>query len=345
MKALTYQGPEDIRYDTVPDPTPHDTQGAIVRVSACGICGSDLHIYRGHGFSDQVGYCVGHEAVGEVVEVGSGVRRYRVGDRVLVPASVGCGSCGPCRKGIVLACEIRPSVYGVGLGLEGSQAEAVAVPHADGNLAPIPDGVSDNAAVLLTDNAPTAWFGARRARIEPGDDVAVIGLGPVGLFAVMAAQLMGAGRVFAIDLVGSRRQQAKSLGAIPIDGEPRESIQELTKGRGVNAAIEAVGADATIDMAIKLCGRLGRVSVVGANQSPKFAFPMKLVQAMGLEFSIGLCSVQYELDALMNLTLAGRLHPETIVTHTFPLSQGPEAYALFNSRTDGVSKVVLDPTR
>src|SRR6478752_9002575 len=153
MRALTYQGPFDVRVVDVPDPVPFDAEAAVVRVRACGICGSDLHIYEGHGFSPDLGFCVGHEAVGEVVAVGSGVRGFDIGDRVLVPASTGCNVCEPCRRGWVLGCRSGLSgCYGLGHALEGSQAEAVAVPAADRNLQRIGDAIGDDAAVVLTDN-------------------------------------------------------------------------------------------------------------------------------------------------------------------------------------------------
>ena len=345
MRALTYHGPYDVRVESIADPRPFNDESAIVAIRACGICGSDLHIYEGHGFSPDLGFCVGHEAVGEVVEVGAAVRQFRVGDSVLVTASVGCNSCGPCRAGYVLGCELgRSGCYGLGALLPGSQAELVAVPAADGNLMRIPDGVSDDAALVLTDNAPTAWYGARRARIEPGDVVAVVGLGPVGIMSVLAAQIMGASRVLAIDLVEERRVAAAALGAEPVDGDPRVVVRELTNGRGADVVLEAVGADATIDLATKIAARGARVSVVGVNQNSAFPMHMALAQFNELEFSIGLCSVQRELPALLALTQSGRLHPEVVVTHHLPLSEGDEAYRLFHSRADGVGKVVLDPT-
>ena len=271
MRALTYHGPFDVRVDTIDDPQPFDDEGAVVAIRACGICGSDLHIYEGHGFSPDLGFCVGHEAVGEVVEVGAAVSRFRVGDSVLVSASTGCNACVPCRAGYVLGCERgRSGCYGLSGMLPGSQAEYVSVPSADGNLVAIPEGVSDDAALVLTDNAPTAWYGARRARIEPGDTVAVIGLGPVGIMAVLAAQVMGAGRVLAIDLVDERRAAAAALGAEPVDGDPRRTVRELTGGRGVNAVIEAVGADTTIDLGIKIAARSTRF---GGGRQPEFGIP------------------------------------------------------------------------
>src|SRR4051812_5661861 len=345
MRALTYQGPFDVRVVDVPDPVPFDAEAAVVRVRACGICGSDLHIYEGHGFSPDLGFCVGHEAVGEVVAVGDAVTRFRVGDSVLVPGSVGCATCGPCRAGYVLGCERnRAGCYGLSAMLPGSQAEAVAVPCADGNLVAIPEGISDDAALVLTDNAPTAWYGARRARICPGDVVAVVGLGPVGIMSVLAAQIMGAGRVLAIDLVESRRDAAAALGAEPIAGDPRVTVRELTNGRGADVVLEAVGADATIDLSTKIAARGARVSVVGVNQNAAFPMHLALAQFNELEFSIGLCSVQRELPTLLALTRSGRLRPEVVVTHHVPLSAGDDAYRLFHSRADGVGKVALDPS-
>lgn len=345
MRALTYHGPFDVRVEEIADPKPFDAEGAVVAIRACGICGSDLHIYEGHGFSPDLGFCVGHEAVGEVVEVGSAVSRFRVGDSVLVSASTGCNSCGPCRAGYVLGCERgRSGCYGLSAILPGSQAEYVSVPAADGNLVAVPAGVSDDAALVLTDNAPTAWYGARRARIQPGDTVAVIGLGPVGIMAVVAAQVMGAGRVLAIDLVAERRAAAESLGAEPVDGDPRLAVREMTAGRGVHAVIEAVGADVTIDLALKIAARGARVSVVGVNQNSAFPMHLQLAQFNEIEFSIGLCSVQRELPALLALTESGRINPEVVVTHHLPLSAGDDAYRLFHSRKGGVGKVVLDPT-
>ncbi len=346
MRALTYHGPFDVRVTDSPDPDLFDDESAVVRVRACGICGSDLHIYEGHGFSPELGYCVGHEAVGEVVDVGSAVRRFRVGDEVLVSASTGCNACGPCRAGYVLGCERnRSGCYGLGPGLQGSQAEYVAVPCADGNLVARPEGLSDAAAIVLTDNAPTAWYGARRARIEPGDTVAVVGLGPVGLMAVQSAFVLGAGRVLGIDLVPERRAAAAALGAEPVDGDPKVVVRDRTRGRGADAVIEAVGADATIDLSIKIAARGARISIVGVTQSPAFPMHLQLAQFNELEIAAGLCSVQRELPTLLALTAAGRLRPEAVVTHHLALSDGADAYARFHAREDGVGKVVLDPAR
>jgi threonine dehydrogenase-like Zn-dependent dehydrogenase len=344
VKALTYHGPRDICWESVPDATlPHE-RAAVVRVRAAGICGSDLHIYDGHGFSPGTGYALGHEAVGEVVEVGSAVERFAVGDSVLLTASVGCGHCDACGRGVVFLCANpgEAGVYGIGHALGGCQAELVAVPAADMNLVAMPAGMSDDTGLVLTDNAPTGWYGARLARIAPGDTVAVVGLGPVGLMAVAAAWIMGAARVLGVDLVPERRARAATLGAEPVGDDPAADVLRLTGGRMADVVVEAVGADATIELAMGLAGRSGRVSVVGVNQNPAFTFNMLMAQIKCLEFTIGLCSVQRELPALLALTEGGRLDPGAVVSHHLPLEAGAEAYALFAAREDGVSKVVLD---
>jgi len=347
MKALVYQGPERITYETVDDPTPADTESVIVKVDRCAICGSDLHIYHGHGFSPDTGFCVGHEAIGEIVEVGSGVKRFRSGDRVIIAGGVGCTECEHCRAGRVDLCERGPGrVFGVSAGLPGGQAEAVAVPAADTTLTNIPEGVNDEQALLLTDNLPTGYYGAERAEIVPGQSVAVIGLGPVGMLAAESALLMGASRVFAIDRVRERLDAAETLGATAVRSDtPVDEIREATKGRGVDAAIEAVGADETICMGLHLVRTGGVVSVVGVNQSMDCRFPMGLAFAKSIALHIGLCPVQSFWPKLIPLIQNGRLKPDRVITHRVGLSEGEQAYRQFAAREDGVMKTVLEPGR
>ncbi len=345
MKALRYYGARDVRYEAMDDPTPQSDRDAIIKVTACSICGSDLHIYHGHGFSEDVGFCVGHEAVGEVVEVGRGVHRLKVGDRVMIPAAVGCGSCRSCLAGNVANCEYNAgSCYGLSAKLQGSQADAVRVPAADVNAVSVPDGVSMEQALMMTDALATAWFGARNADIKPGSSVAVIGLGPIGLMAVDSAFVMGAHVVYAIDPIAERRAMAEASGAIALHpDEALERIKQDTHGNKLDCVVEVVGSEATVDFALRLVKRRGTVSVIGVQQSRRFAFPLERAFAAGLTFRIGTCSVPEELPALFPLVQSGRLRPEKYVSHRMPLSQGAEAYRLFEAREAGALKMVLTP--
>ena len=347
MKALVYHGVTDIRFETVPDPTPTDAGGAVVRIERTAICGSDLHIYHGQ-MNPEPGYSVGHECIGEVVETGSRVGRFKVGDRVLVSGVVGCGECAPCHAGTVTACERGfPTVFGTNQGLDGGQAEALAVPRADHALHAIPDGVSADQAVLLTDILPTGYLGARDAHIRPGQDVAIVGMGPVGLMALMSAKLFGPARIFALDSVPERLAVAETLGAIPCDvsGDVQTQVLEATGGFGPHAVIECVGADASIQTSLALVRRGGFVSVVGVSTNMAFPFPMALALIKGITFHIGVCSVPEFWPTLVPLIAEGKLCPETVFPHRMGLSEGADAYALFDSRRDGVLKVLLDPSR
>lgn len=345
MKALRYYGARDVRYEAMDDPTPQSDRDAIIKVTACSICGSDLHIYHGHGFSEDIGFCVGHEAVGEVVEVGRGVHRLKVGDKVMIPAAVGCGACRSCLAGNVANCEFNAGAcYGLSAKLQGSQAEAVRVPAADVNAVPVPEGVSMEQALMMTDALATAWFGARNADIRPGSSVAVIGLGPIGLMAVDSAFVMGAHVVYAIDPIAERRAMAEASGAIALHpDEALERIKQDTHGNKLDCVVEVVGSDATVDFALRLVKRRGTVSVIGVQQSRRFAFPLERAFAAGLTFRIGTCSVPEELPALFPLVQSGRLRPEKYVSHRMPLSQGGDAYRLFEAREAGALKMVLTP--
>ncbi|MCC2603669.1 alcohol dehydrogenase family protein [Sphingopyxis yananensis] len=345
MKALRYYGTRDIRYESMDDPTPQSDRDAIIKVDACSICGSDLHIYHGHGFSEDVGFCVGHEAVGEVVEVGRGVSRLKVGDKVMIPAAVGCGACRSCLSGVVALCEYSlGSCYGLSAQLQGSQAEAVRVPAADSNAVLIPDGVSADQALMMTDAMATAWYGARNADIGPGSSVAIIGLGPIGLMAVDSAFIMGAHVVYAIDPIAERRALAQQAGAIALHPDGAlDAIKEATKGQKLDCVVEVVGHDSTVDLALRLVRRRGTVSVIGVQQSRRFPFPLERAFAAGLTFRAGTCSVPEELPTLFLLVQSGRLRPEKYISHRLPLRDGAAAYQLFEAREAGALKMVLTP--
>ena len=343
MKALRYYGARDIRHEDMDDPKLESERDAIIQMTGCSICGSDLHIYHGHGFSEDIGFCVGHEAVGEVVEVGRAVTRLKAGDKVMMPAAVGCGACRSCLAGVVNSCEFNAgSCYGLSAKLQGVQSQAFRVPAADTNAILIPEGISEDQALMMTDALATAWFGARNADIRPGSSVAVIGLGPIGLMAVDSAFVMGAHVVYAIDPIAERRALAAQSGAIALSPEEAlERVREDTHGKKLDCVVEAVGHDATVDLALRLIARRGTVSVIGVQQSRRYAFPLERAFAAGLTFRIGTCSVPEEWPALIPLVQSGRLKPERYISHHLPLSEGAEAYALFDSREAGALKMVL----
>jgi threonine dehydrogenase-like Zn-dependent dehydrogenase len=258
MKAVVFHGPGDIRLDEVPKPRLRDKTDAIVRLTLSAICGTDLHFVRGTLPGVKSGTVLGHEGVGVVESVGDEVRNFRPGDRVLIPSTIGCGYCSYCRAGYFSQCDVAPKELGAqgtvffggpeeAGGLNGLQAEFARVPFANATLVKLPDDVSDEQAILLSDIFPTGYMGAEMAEICPGNTVAVFGCGPVGQFAIASAKMMRAGRIFAIDTVPSRLDMARNQGAEAIDyneEDPVKTIKQLTGGIGVDRAIDAVGVDA-----------------------------------------------------------------------------------------------------
>ena len=345
MRAVVLHGERDIRVDDVPDAGVPGPDGLLLRVDRTAICGSDLHLY--HGPMTVPGAHLGHEFVGTVEEVGADVQTVRAGDRVLVSGVIGCGRCQACRAGDVVVClNAGTKVFGTSLELAGGQAEAVAVPAADTSVIKIPDAISEEQAVLLTDILPTGYLGALRADITPGDVVVVIGLGPVGVFALQCAQLHGPSRILAVDMVPERLARAEELGAEPIDASDGATIAKVldaTGGRGAPAVIEAVGADQTISDALFCAAPGGTVSVIGVNLNLGLPMPMPVLLMKRLTFRVTLASIPTTWPALLPLVASGRLHPEDVFTHHLGLSEAAEAYRLFESRTDGVLKVLLDP--
>jgi threonine dehydrogenase-like Zn-dependent dehydrogenase len=347
MRAVVLRGERDIVVEDVPDAGVPGPDGLLLRVDRTAICGSDLHLY--HGPMTVPGAHLGHEFVGTVEEVGTGVRTVRAGDRVLVSGVIGCGICASCRAGDVVVCQnAGTKVFGTSLELPGGQAEAVAVPAADASVLAIPEGISDEQAVLLTDILPTGYLGALRADITPGDVVVVIGLGPVGVFALQCAQLHGPSRILAVDMVPDRLARAAELGAEPIDasdGNTVAKVYEATGGRGAQAVIEAVGADQSINDAILCAAPGGTISVIGVNLNLAYPFPMPIALFKRLTFRVTLASIPTTWSALVPLIATGKLHPEDVFTHRMGLSEAAEAYRIFEAREDGVLKVLLDPTK
>jgi threonine dehydrogenase-like Zn-dependent dehydrogenase len=345
MRATVLNGPRDVSLETVPDPVLPGPEGIVVTVERTAICGSDLHLF--HDAPTGSGIRLGHEAIGTVAEVGARVRNVARGDRVLVSGVIGCGTCGPCLAGQPNIClNDKAAAFGTMPDLPGGQAEAMAVPFADLFALRIPENVADEEAVLLTDILPTGYLGALRASIRPGATVAVIGLGPVGIMALQCAALFGPARILAVDQVPERLARAERLGAEPIDASSvpgAAQVMEATGGRGADSVIEAVGADATVLDAVSCATAGGTVSIVGVNLSLALPFPMGLVFLKSLTLRTIFAPVPGTWPALVPLVQAGRLQLTDTFTHRMPLSQVSEAYDLFDSRRDGVLKVLLLP--
>jgi threonine dehydrogenase-like Zn-dependent dehydrogenase len=345
MRATVLNGPRDVSLETVPDPLLPGPEGIIVTVERTAICGSDLHLF--HAAPTGSGIRLGHEAIGTVAEVGKQVRNIARGDRVLVSGVIGCGTCGPCLAGQPNIClNDKAAAFGTMPDLPGGQAEAMAVPFADLFALRIPENVADEEAVLLTDILPTGYLGALRASIRPGATVAVIGLGPVGIMALQCAGLFGPARILAVDQVPERLARAERLGAEPIDASSAPGaaqVMEATGGRGADSVIEAVGADATVLDAVSCAKSGGTVSIVGVNLSMALPFPMGLVFLKSLTVRTIFAPVPGTWPALVPLVQSGRLQVADTFTHRMQLSQVAEAYDLFDSRRDGVLKVLLLP--
>lgn len=341
MRQVVIEGPHQVRVVEAPDAVPPDADGVVVAVDATAICGSDLHFYDGdipvgHGFS------VGHEFLGTVVEVGSQVRRFRTGDRVLTASVAGCGRCDGCATGDPVTCVEGPKVFGSGA-LPGGQASAVAVPSADFQLLAIPEGLNDEAALLLTDNLNTGWIGAKRADIPAGGTVVVLGLGAVGLCAVRAAFALGAGRVLAADPVAGRRALAADSGAIPIEGSTVEAVREATGGRGADAVIDAVALDTTLTDALTCVRAGGTVSVIGVHNLDPYPLPILVGLFRSVTLRMTTAPVHQTWKELVPLVVNGRIRTDGIFTHRFPLAEAAEAYAAVAARTAECIKVMMQP--
>ena len=345
MKAATFQGVGEVRVMDVPKPSLHGPDEALIKVTLGAICGSDLHAYHGR-IPMAAGELLGHEFVGVVQEVGPAVKRFKRGDRVVVSFYTACGHCALCRKGWFNECQ-NMATFGFGAllgGLGGGQSEYVVVPLADHSMELIPEGMSDEQAIFVGDILSTGMFAAERAEIHPGDVVAVIGAGPVGLMATMCAQLFGPARVLVVDMVESRLEIAQELGGTPINGSrahPVEAIAGYTGGIGADSSIEAVGLTATVDTAIQCVRGGGTISVVGVPSEFTADFPYYHMWEKSLTFRSGRCNVQKYMRPLLDLIAAGRLRPDLIISHRMKLDQAAEAYMMFDARE--ATKIVLTP--
>ncbi|WZH53334.1 MAG: glutathione-dependent formaldehyde dehydrogenase [Nocardioides alkalitolerans] len=388
MRALTWQGVNQLSVETVPDPrivNPHDV---VLRVRRSAVCGSDLHFIGGYIPTMREGDVIGHEFVGDVVEVGSEVTGVGVGDRVVVPSFIGCGACWHCTHDEWSLCDNshpKPELSEVALGYPtggiygythafggyaGSSAEYVRVPYAASNCFVVPESITDDQAVFVSDAAPTGWMGADFADIRPGDTVAVWGCGGVGLMAQNAARIMGAGRVIGIDLLPERLALAREIGSETVDlrsvGSLQETLRDLTGGRGPDSCIEAVGMEAQgrglqgaydkVKQAVRLetdratplreavlaCRKGGTVAVIGV-WGLLDKFPMGAVMNKGLTVRSAQQHGQAYVPTLLEHVAAGALRTDLLATHVMPLEQGPEGYAMFKEKADGCVRAVFAP--
>jgi threonine dehydrogenase-like Zn-dependent dehydrogenase len=388
MKALCWHGRNDIRCDTVPDPIIEDSRDVIIKVTSCAICGSDLHLMDGLMPTMKSGDVLGHEFMGEVVEVGQGFTKFKKGDRIIVPFNINCGECRQCKLGNFSVCErsnrnaeMAAAMFGyttAGLfgyshltgGYAGGQAEYVRVPMADVAPMKVPDGMDDESVLFLTDILPTGWQAAEHCEIQGGETIAVWGAGPVGIFTIQSAKIMGAERIIAIETVPERIALAKKAGATDIIGfmneDVFERIKEITKGEGADAVIDCVGMEASaghggitgmlstvqekltaterpyaLAEAIKAVRPCGIVSVPGVYGGPLPVNMGSIVQK-GLTLKSGQTHVKRYLEPLTKLIQEGKIDTTFLITHRSQnLAEGPDLYKTFRDKKDGCVKVVF----
>ncbi|MFF8843360.1 alcohol dehydrogenase catalytic domain-containing protein [Streptomyces sp. NPDC015127] len=343
MKALVFQGPGQTSWQDVPDPDIEDAADAVVRVDAVTICGTDLHIIKGDVPEVAPGRILGHEAVGEVVEVGSDVRTVRPGDRVLVSCISACGRCRFCRENHYGQCR-EGGGWVLGHLIDGTQAEYVRVPFADLSVHPLPSAVNSDDAVLLADIFPTAYeVGVLNGRVQPGDTLVVVGAGPIGLATIATAKLFTPGRIIAVDLAEARLAAAQAIGAdatVNAAEGPESLVEDLTEGLGADVVVEAVGVPEAFEMCTRMVRPGGRVANVGVHGKPA-TLHLEDLWIKDVTITTGLVDT-YSTPLLLGMLAAGRLPSSELVTHRFEMGQMEEAYDVFSRAADtGALKVVL----
>ncbi len=336
MKAVVYHGPGEKQWEEVPDPEIKDATDVIVQVDTTTICGTDLHILKGDVPAVTDGRILGHEGVGTIVEVGSAVNTLQQGDRVIISCVSSCGSCSYCQQRLPSHCLHEEGASGVGwiLGhlIHGTQAEYVRIPFAENSLHKLPEGVSDEAGLVLSDILPTGFeIGVRNGRVKPGDVVAVIGAGPVGLSAIMTAGLYGPSRVIAVDLDDNRLELAKQFGATDTVNNSEDSWQDqvmaMTDGLGVDTSMEAVGIPPTFKAAIDIIRPGGTVANIGVHGT-SVELPLQDLWIKDIAITTGLVSATTT-PMLLKLVAQDKLSPEAFVTHRFQLDDFMDAYDTF----------------
>jgi alcohol dehydrogenase len=345
MKALVFGGPGQRSWETADDPGIVDPTDVIVKIDTTTICGTDLHILKGDVPAVTEGRILGHEAVGTVVEAGSAVTSLKPEDRVLVPAITSCGRCGPCKRGMAAHCQGAGGIGWIfGHLINGLQAEYARVPFAETSVHVVPEGVTNEQVLFLSDILPTGFeIGVQNGGVKPGDTIAVVGAGPVGLAAMMTAAIAGAARIIAVDLAASRLKHATSFGATHTvaGGEAAEQqILDLTDGQGVDVAIEAVGVPATFDLCTRVVRPGGTVANIGVHGAPT-TLHLEDLWIKNITITTGLVSGS-TVPTLLALAREGRIEAEKLGTHHFALSEIEGAYDVFGAADEhDALKVVL----
>jgi len=344
VRAVTFQAPGEVRVEDRPEPELLDGEDAIVRIDATGVCGSDLHIYHGR-VQIEPGFTIGHEYVGTVLDVGDAVSTVAPGDRVLGCFQSACGRCWFCRRGLYQRCEhSRTFGHGATLGsLQGTQAEMALVPHADLVLRKVPEGMSDEVALFAGDVMGTGFHAIDATPMRPGDTVAVLGLGPVGLCAVQVARAAGAAKVLAVDTVPERLEVAQAFGAEPVhltEQDVRAAARGATEGRGVDVCVDAVGDPRALEMAIRLTRACGHVQCIGV-YAERAEVHMGLLWLNAITLGGGQANVIGHVDRVLAMMSAGVLDPTALVTRHMSLDDASEAYAVYDRRE--ALKIILRP--
>src|ERR671937_115408 len=348
MQALTFYGPRDVRVEEVPRPEIEEPGDVLLRVDRAAICGTDLHPYHGR-LEIEEGFVLGHEYMGTIEAKGDGVTEFEEGERVVGSFFVACGKCWFCRRGLYMKC-LAIRVFGLGMvfgDLSGAQSQYMRIPEADLTLRKMPeDGLEDDDVLFVGDILTTGYDAVRKANMQPGDTVAVVGCGPVGLCTLMSARALGAGKVVAIDIVPERLKLAESLGAIPVDSketDPEDVVRDLTEWRGADVVVDAVGHESALATTFTLVRQGGTISLPGMYVEDQAQIPIGDMWLKNITVTCGVANIQGHMDEVIELIRDGRLDPKVIVSHRLPLSEAPEGYKMFAEKQ--ALKVVLDPAR
>lgn len=347
MKALTYTGLKSISYESIADPRLMEPTDVIVKTNSCALCGSDLHVFHGRETGIDLHTVMGHEFTGEIIETGSQVKAFTRGDLVVSPFTTACGECFYCKSGLSARC-IKNQIYGwveQGVGLQGAQAEYVRVPMADSTLIGYEQyGLTGDLALLAGDIFSTGYYGALLAEIKTDSVIAVVGCGPVGLMAILAAQLLGARTVIALDNIEPRLDLAKSLGAETFhpSGPWETRIHDFTEGRGVDAVIEAVGNESAQSLAFRLVRPGGIIATIGVHTTGSFVFKPADVYNKNLNYKSGRCPARSLMEHTLPLIKKNEALISPLITHRMSLAAGPLAYELFDQKKENCVKIVFE---